>query len=164
MKKTNIDNEVDFYGVWNIDKVVLQSKMYTGTIMDGDFEENIYDSADYIGMEIEYDPDYFRLGSEVYTNPEYAITNMTVKKINEGGIFYNPDLYEFIIKNKIQIFNENNYEYLSEVPLLQVEVNFSEEIKYGDLSFIPVGVQTIVLNENTMLIGLWGEILLAYKT
>ena len=68
MKKTNIDNEVDFYGVWNIDKVVLQSKMCTCTVMDGDFEENIYDSADYIGMEVEYDP----------------------------------DLYEFIIKNKIR--------------------------------------------------------------
>lgn len=159
-----MENEVDFYGVWNIDKVVLQSKMYTGTVMDGDFEENIYDPADYIGMEVEYNPDYFRLGSEIYTNPEYVITNKTVKEVNEGGNFYNPDLYEFLLKYKIQILNENNYVYLSEVPLLQVEVNFNKEVRYGDLGFIPVGLQIIVLNENTMLIGLWGKILLAYKT
>lgn len=163
MERINIENEINFYGVWSIEKVALQSKMYTGTAMDGDFEENVCDPADYIGMEVEYNPEYFRPGTERYPNPEYIMSSRTVKEVNEEGDFYNPDLYEFILKNEIQIYDENNCKNLSEVQLFQIEVKFNEEVNYDNLDFIPVGMQSIVLNENTMLIGLWGKILLAYR-
>lgn len=158
-----LDDETDFYGVWRIDKAALQSKMYTGTAWDGDFEENLYDPADYIGLEIEYNPEYFQLGSERYINPKYTLTNTTLKDVNEGGKFYNPDIYEFIINEKIEITNESDYNYLAEVPLLQVEVKFDREVSYDQFGFIPVGTQCFILNEDTMLIGSWGKTLLAYK-
>lgn len=146
----NAANKADFYGVWYIDKAVLCSEAYTGTLKDGSFEENLYDPADYIGLEVEYHPDYFRLGDEKYINPEYILTNRTVKDVNEGGSFHNPDLYEFIINEKIEITGEEDYEYLAEMPLLQVEVRLDNELSYGDYNFIPVGTQILVLNENSI--------------
>ncbi|MDE7249175.1 MAG: hypothetical protein K2N82_04665 [Lachnospiraceae bacterium] len=163
VEETNADNEIDFYGVWRIDKAVLQSDMYTGTTEDGDFEENLYDPTDYIGMEIEYTPEYFRLGSERYNNPEYILINRTVKDINDGGKFYDPDIYEFIMDEEIEIFDAEKYDYLAEVPLFQVEVEFDKEVSYGEFDFIPVGTQCVILNERAMLIGLWGKILLAHR-
>lgn len=163
VEETNADNEIDFYGVWHIDKAVLQSDMYTGTTKDGDFKENLYDPTDYIGMEIEYAPEYFQLGSERYNNPKYVLTNRTVKDINDGGKFYNRDIYEFIMDEEIEISNAEKYDYLAEVSLLQVEVEFDKEVNYGDFDFIPVGTQCVILNKRTMLIGLWGKILLAHK-
>lgn len=163
VEETNADNAIDFYGVWHIDEAVLQSDMYTGTTKDGDFEENLYDPTDYTGMEIEYAPEYFQLGSERYNNPKYVLTNRTVKDINDSGKFYDPDIYEFIMDEKIEIFDAEKFDYLAEVPLLQVEVEFDKEVSYGDFGFIPVGTQCVILNEGTMLIGLWGKILLAHR-
>lgn len=163
MEETNMNDETNFYGIWHIDKVVLQSRMYTGTARDGDFEENLYDPEDYIGMEVEYNSEYFRLGSERYNSPEYIFTNRTVKDINDGGKFCDPDIYEFILDEKIEVVNADHYNSLTEVPLLQIEVRLSKEVSYGDYDFIPVGTQCIILNEDTMLIGIWGKILLAHR-
>ena len=163
VEETDADNAIDFYGVWHIDKAVLQSDMYAGTTEDGDFEKNLYDPTDYIGMEIEYALEYFQLGSERYNNPKYVLTNRTVKDINDSGKFYDPDIYEFITDEEIEIFDAEKYDYLAEVPLFQVEVEFDKEVSYRDFGFIPVGTQCVVLNENTMLIGLWGKILLAHR-
>ena len=163
VEETNADNEIDFYGVWHIDKAVLQSDMYTGTTEDGDFEENLYDPTDYIGMEIEYTPEYFQLGRERYNNPKYVLTDRTVKDINDSGKFYDPDIYEFIMDEEIEIFDAEKFDYLAEVPLFQVEVGFDKEVSYGEFDFIPVGTQCAILNEGTMLIGLWGKILLAHR-
>ena len=156
------DNK-DFYGIWHIDKVALCSEQYTGSIEDGDFEENLFDPADFIGMEIEYRKDYFRLGDKTYTNPEYILTNVEVKDVNEGGKFRNPNLYEFFLNEKIEIAGAEKGNYLSETLLTQVEVKFDDEIHYGDYNFIPVGTQIYVLNENAILIGIWGKILFAYR-
>ena len=38
-----------------------------------------------------------------------------------------------------------------------------KEVSYGEFDFIPVGAQCVILNEGTMLIGLWGKILLAHR-
>ena len=105
----------------------------------------------------------FQLGGKRYTDPKYVITNTTVKEFNEGGRFYNPNLYEFILNEKIEIFDAEKLDYLAEVPLLQVEVEFDKEVSYGEFDFIPVGTQCVILNERTMLIGLWGKILLAHR-
>lgn len=161
--KREIYGENDFYGVWHIDKAVLQSKMYAGTTQDGDFEKNLYDPEDYIGLEVEYDPEYFRLGSERYNSPEYVFTSRTVKDVNDGGKFYNPDIYEFLLDESIEVIHANHYDSLAEVPLLQIEIRFSKEVSYDNYDFIPVGTQCIILDEDTMLIGLWGKSLLAHR-
>ena len=37
-----------------------------------------------------------------------------------------------------------------------------KEVSYGDFGLIPVGTQCVIINENTMFIGLWGKNLLAH--
>ncbi len=104
MEKVNTGHRINFYGVWHIDKAALQSKMYTGTVEDGDFVEKRYDPADYIDLKLEYNLEYFCLGDEKYTDPEYILTSTTVKDFNEGGKFYSPDIYEFIVNEQNRNF------------------------------------------------------------
>ena len=47
--------------------------MYTGTTKDGVAEEDLYDSEDFVGYELEYTADYFRIGENTYTDPEYGL-------------------------------------------------------------------------------------------
>lgn len=47
--------------------------MYTGTTKDGVAEEDLYDSEDFVGYELEYTADYFRIGENTYTDPEYGM-------------------------------------------------------------------------------------------
>jgi hypothetical protein len=51
---------------------------------------------------------------------------------------------------------------LSQVELMRIEVKFDYETDYQDYPFIPVGTQAVLLNSNTMMIGAWGKVLLAY--
>ena len=54
--------ELPFFGTWYIEKVAVISEMYTGTTKDGVAEEDLYDSEDFVGYELEYTADYFRIG------------------------------------------------------------------------------------------------------
>lgn len=150
-----------FFGTWRIEKVAVISKMYTGTTLDGSREEDLYDSADYIGYELEYSSQFFRLGDAKYENPKYAIKYNTVDQVDSGGIFRSPSLYEFIAEEEIKINNEETY--TSETPLICFDINFKETIHYEKYDFIPVGTQCVLLNNDTMLVGLWGKILVAYR-
>lgn len=152
------------YGIWQITDVALMSEMYTGTLSDGDFEENLYDPEEYLGYELEYSQDFFRIGNEVYANPEYITHGLTVKEFNEGGNFRNPDLYSFIEQENIIVDNAAADGGISNVPIVQYQVNFSETVSYGNLDFIPVGTQCVLLNKDTLLIGIWGKVLVAYKS
>ena len=64
-KKKDVE-EYPFFGTWRIEKVAVISEMYTGTILDGVAEEDLYDSEDFLGYELEYTPQYFRIGDEKY--------------------------------------------------------------------------------------------------
>lgn len=166
---TELDNEVvsieepSFFGVWSIDKVALISKMYTGTTKDGDLEENLFDPADYLGYEIEYSSEFFRLGDEKYVEPEYVLSYTTVEKHQNGGIYRLPSLYGFIIEEGITLDKMNEYENMSDIPLQRFDVKFKADVKYEKYSFIPVGTQCVLLNKDTMLVGVWGKILLARR-
>lgn len=153
----------DIYGVWEIEKVAVISEMYAGTSLDGDFEENLVDTADYIGYELEYTSDTFRLGENVYDNPAYFLDYLTIKEYNDGGKYILPDVYGFITNEGIHVYNEDNYESLSDAQIKRYQISFDEAVKYGEYHFIPVGTQVVLLNETTMLVGAWGKILLAYK-
>lgn len=149
-----------FYGTWYIEKVATVSKMYTGTTLDGDLEGYLYDTEDFLGHELEYTERYFRLGDMKYKNPEYEIKHDTVEGVQSGGNF-RPDIYTLIAEEGIKINNEEEYD--SETSLLWFNVDFPYEVSYEKYDFIPVGTQCILLNEDTMIVGIWGKVLLARR-
>lgn len=159
-KKTEDADRKPFYGTWHIEKVAMISKMYTGTTLDGCDEEDLFDSEDLIGYELEYTDRYFRIGDNKYKNPEYEIEHKAVERVQSGGIF-RPDIYTLIAEEKIRINNEEEYD--SETLLLWFDVDFPYEVSYGKYDFIPVGTQCILLNEDTMIVGTWGKVLLARR-
>lgn len=160
-QKESSEEKYDFFGTWRIKKVALTSEMYTGTTLDGVREEDLYDSEDYLGYELEYSSKIFRLGDAKYKNPNYVITNITIESFDNGGRFRLPDIYTFIAEEGIKI--NNGEKYTSETPLIYFKIEFEEEISYKKYNFIPVGTQCVLLNHDIMLIGLWGKVLIAYR-
>ena len=159
----SIDETKILNGEWQIDRAVLQSNMYTGTSLDGDFENNIFDSEDYVGYILRYSEDSFSLGDVEYANPCYSVSEITVKEYNEGGGFRNPDLYTLIAEEEIDVEGNADTPDLYQARLIRVDVTFDYETDYLDYSFIPVGTQVVLLDHNTMLVGVWGKIMLAYR-
>lgn len=149
-----------FYGTWYIEKVAMISEMYTGTTLDGWDEEDLYDSEDFIGYELEYTDRYFRIGDKKYKNPEYEIEYKDVESVQSGGNF-RPSINTLIREEGIKINDEE--EYNAETLLLWFYVDFPYEVSYGKYDFIPVGTQCILLNEDTMIVELWGKVLLARR-
>ena len=160
-KKTADAEREPFYGTWRIEKVALVSDMYTGTTLDGDFEENLYDSEDFLGYELEYTDRYFRIGDKKYNNPEYVIEYETVGAIDRGIKARPVDLDTFLAREEILVNNEEDY--TGETLLLRFDVDFADEVSYGKYNFIPVGTQCILLNEDAMIVGIWGKTLLARR-
>lgn len=151
------------YGTWRIEKSVLKSEMYTGTTLDGGSEEDLYDPKDYIGLELEYSPQLMRLGTAEYAQPKYSVEEESIESINSGGDFKTPDIYGLIADEEIPIFNEEAYNSITDALVTIVKIDFEYEVAYDGYDFIPVGTQVILLNEDTMLLGLWGEILMAHR-
>lgn len=60
--------------------------MYTGTSLDGDFENNIFDPEDYVGYILRYSEESFSLGDVEFANPSYLVSEITVAEYNEGEI------------------------------------------------------------------------------
>lgn len=151
-----------FWGTWRMEEVAVISTMYTGTTLDGDFEEYLYDSADYIGLELEYTPQMFRLGDMEYENPIYEIRYRSVLDIDcEGGRpRFEPHLYDYLIDKGIDVKEMGNP---MDPTVMVYYVRFEEDISYGKYPFIPVGAECILLNDNTMIVGVWGKLLLAHR-
>lgn len=78
-------SSICLFGTWRMDEIAVISSMYTGTTLDGYREEDLYDSADYIGIELEYTPQMMRLGDEKYENPAYLIMYSTIDGVDRGG-------------------------------------------------------------------------------
>lgn len=151
------------YGEWLIDRVALVSNMYTGTSLDGDYENNIFDPEDYVGYILRYSEESFSLEDVEFVNPNYLVSEITVGGYNEGGDFKNPDLFTLIAEEEIEIEGAANTLNLSQVKLMWIDVKFDYETSYQNYSFIPVGTQVVLLNSNTMMVGVWGKVLLAYR-
>ncbi len=90
------------FGKWRIDKAVLWSEMYTGTIEDGVAKEDLFDPESFIGYELEYSHEVFRLGDKEYENPQYLETYVTLEDFNQGGKFKTPDVFGVIIRKNIR--------------------------------------------------------------
>ncbi len=159
--------QADIYGKWHIDRAVLKSEMYTGTVLDGDYEENLYNPEDYIGLELEYASDFFRIGDQVYKNPRYILSRITVYDWQRGSKFCLPDLYRYIEENGIEIKGYEDSETWEE--LRRFDIDFGEDVRYWDeknnkeYKFVPVGTHCVLLNDDTMLLGIWGKILEATR-
>lgn len=158
-----VKEEYGFWGVWKIDEVALTSEMYTGTIKDGELQENLYDPEDYVGKEVEYLSDSFRLGNHIYNSPKYIIKYVSVEEFQNGGDFRLPDLYGLIEEKHIKVDMLDKYDNLSETLLLRFDILFADDVQYDIYPFIPIGTQCVILNNDTMLIGIWGKVLLAHK-
>lgn len=158
-KKKDVE-EYPFFGTWRIEKVAVISEMYTGTTLDGVSEEDLYDSEDFLGYELEYTPQYFRIGDEKYKVSEYVVSYESVDGFNNGGKFW-PYLYTFIEKEEIKINNMEDY--TPETLLMQFDVNFTGQVSYGQYNFIPIGTRCVLLNDDTMIVGTWGKTLLARR-
>lgn len=55
------------------------------------------------------------------------------------------------------IYILDEYEYMGDVSLVYFVILFDEH------HFTPVGTQCVLLNENTMLVVVWGKIILAHR-
>jgi hypothetical protein len=83
--------------------------------------------------------------------------DFTFYDFNNNGDFESPDLYDFVEKEGIKVDKMEEYENIDDIPLAYYLVAFKENY------FIPVGTQIVLLNENTMLVGVWGDIILAHR-
>ncbi|MGN0157072.1 MAG: hypothetical protein ACI39N_07470 [Lachnospiraceae bacterium] len=161
--ETEVSEELSIYGTWKIEKVALISEMYTGTTLDGDKEEDLYDSEDFLGYELEYTETFFRIGDKVYENPKYITSEDTVKGFDLGNSFRPMCLYTLIVEENIEMEKTENSENLEDAIIVEYDLEFENEVSYGKYDFIPVGAQVILLNDDAMLVGVWGKILLAYR-
>lgn len=161
--ETEVSEELSIYGTWKIEKVALISEMYTGTTLDGDKEEDLYDSEDFLGYELEYTEKFFRIGDKVYENPKYITSEDTVKGFDLGNSFRPMCLYTLIVEENIEMEKPENSENLGDAIIVKYYLEFENEVSYGKYDFIPVGAQVILLNDDAMLVGVWGKILLAYR-
>lgn len=148
------DSEIEIFGRWNLEKVVLKSEAYDGTSKEA---LGGIDEEDYVGLELEFTDKYLRLGEDEFPDPEYILEYLTVTEYNDGGKYILPDIFSFIQDESINIVNREKYKSLSEVPLKFYQAKFKEDY------FIPVGTQVVMLNNDTILVGIWGKIILAHR-
>ena len=152
------------YGVWTIEEVALVSQEYQGEHYSISRLVDLYNREaeevkSCIGMEIEYGRNYVRLGSENYVNPRYEMSAMSIYEYGESENFIEPTLDEFLNQKKIYAKGEENY-LAGSVPLtcFAVHVSVKEE---NSLNYS--GLQGVILNENTILIGNQGITFLAIR-
>lgn len=150
----NEESKPEIFGTWSLEKIVLKSEAYDGTSKEA---LGGIDEEDYVGLELEFTDKYLRLGEEKFLYPKYILEYMTVAEYNDCGKYKLPSTYGVILDQNIDIANSEKYEWLSEIPLKFYQANFDEDY------FIPVGTQVVVLNNDIMLVGIWGKIILARR-
>ena len=159
-RQQDSNDEYNFFGVWSLDSIVLKSEMYSDDISKNG-EIIPVDVEDFLGYELEYNSQFLRIREEKYDDPEYTLIYQTVDKYEEGGKFRLtvgfPSFHEFIENENIKINGMEEYDYLGDIPLQIYDVSFIQEYH------IPVGSQLVVLNDDMILIGVWGKIILAHR-
>lgn len=148
------ENMHKFFGVWSLDRIVLESNNYDG---EKKRDGRIFSEKEYLGYEVEYTSEFFRLGEQKFFSPKYKIYDFTFYDYNNNGDFEYPDLYYLVEEGGIKIDHIEEYENIGDIPLVYFTVSFEEN------NFIPVGSQCVLLNEDTMLVGVWGNVILAHR-
>ena len=150
-EKTNEENV--FFGKWSLDRIVLTTIDYDGQKRQGSY----YYERDYLGYEVEYNSQFFRLGDEIFYNPTYRQHDFEIYYYNGQGDFQSPDFYEFVLEEGIEIDRADEFERLEDVPLAYFVVLLEQEVTFL------VGKQCALLNKDTMLVGVRGQIILAHR-
>ena len=120
-------------------------------------------SEDFVGYELEYTADYFRIGENIYTDPEYGLFFEDIFTVNDGGRFL-PHVCDFMEEEGIDWHDDKYYGQRDGMELhLLVYIDFEETVFYETYDFIPVGTRFTLLNEDTMLVEFWGKTLLARR-
>lgn len=180
----NYAESSDFFGVWSLDKVVLRSNMYSDDIIKNG-EIIPFDVEDYLGYELEYSSNSFRLGDDIYLKPEYVLDHISLREFDFEGYFDRtpnfPSALELIEIENIYLDGAQDYDYLDDIPLQSLRVEsfegteYFKDLPYGQIEievekkpilkkyFNPVGRNCLLLNKNTMLVGSWGKIILAHR-
>jgi hypothetical protein len=154
----DVSEESIIFGTWSLEKIALISEILMFPPDNEEDSSDLQDDAEsYIGLELELNKSYFRLADKEILSPNYSLEYMTLKEFNEGGNFKLPDAYTFLLDEEINIEGSEKYESLSDVPLKVYEVSFDED------NLVPVKKQFVVLNQDTMFIGVWGKIILAKR-
>ena len=142
-----------FFGTWSLDRIVLTTIDYDGKKRQGSY----YYERDYLGYEVEYTSQFFRLGDEMFYNPTYMQHDFEIYYYNGQGEFQSPDFYEFVLEEGIEIDRADEFERLEDVPLAYFVVSLEQEVTFL------VGNQCALLNKDTMLVGVRGQIILAHR-
>ena len=154
-------SSIRLFGTWRMDEVAVISTLYERTPPGAYIK--FYDSADYIGLELEYNPQMMRLGEEEYESPAYQIQYGTVDSVDHGGGGFEPYLYDYLTEKHIEVKRPADSDFTKNTELVTFYVRFEEEVSYGEYPFIPVGVACILLNDDTMIVETWGKTLLAHR-
>ncbi|MCL2083026.1 MAG: hypothetical protein FWH04_07315 [Oscillospiraceae bacterium] len=149
-----------FFGVWRLEKVAVKSKWYNDEDITRNGDVIPIEPEDYIGSEVEYTSEFFRFDDIKIYSPKYETEATSVNDFNYDGRFHGtyPDVYEFIEMEKIQIDGKNDYDSFKNS--LQIFwTRFEEEPD----EFIPLGRDCVLLNEDNILVGVLGKVILARR-
>ena len=150
----NIESKLSIFGTWHLDKIVMTSEMYYDFDSSG-YRDLIGKEEEYIGKTIEFSKDSIKIGGIIIKNPIYTIEETNLGKYERGGKFHMPTPFEVIESEKIYVSDSENYEYLGDLPIKVISVQYNEYILYGNYC--------VILNDNKMFIGGWGKIMLATR-
>lgn len=155
---SELREELIIYGKWSLDEIALISDMLMFPPQNEEDSSDLFDDSEmYLGLDLEVNESYLRLGDKEFLTPIFSLEYMTVKEFNDGGDFKLPDVYTFLLDENIIIDGIDEYESLSDIPLKVYKISFDEDYT------IPIKSQFLVLNHDTMLIGVWGKIILAKR-
>lgn len=151
---TQLTNELVIYGKWRLEKIVLKSENFD------EISPEAYDNFDYnsyVGHILEYNQEFVKVAENSYLSPSYELEMTNISDYSDGGIFKSPNLADLILSEEIYVSDSENYEWLSEVPIKQYKINLN------DKEFNPLVSSVLVLNDNTILVGTGGKIILATR-
>ncbi|MCL2083024.1 MAG: hypothetical protein FWH04_07305 [Oscillospiraceae bacterium] len=154
-------------GIWRLEKIVLVSDDYEEAHhrMNNRGGVRVY-REDYLGYEIEYTEQYVRLGDWKYIASEYSLWGFVISSYLSNGSFWRSDFEKILDDNNIDLDKKGEYEDLGDIPIDYVTVSALRECSYrdgDDFPSPPVGDQCLLLNKDTMLVGVWGKIILARR-
>ena len=151
--------DVPIYGVWTLDEIILATKGYSGETRINGYQ--YVSEAEYIGSEVEYTPEFFRLDDKKYYSPTYKEYNRSFYYYNLEGSFEHPNLYDLVEAGELKIDNMENYEDLGDMPLVHYHVGVERE--EDDYWEVPLGNVVVLLNDDTMLVGERWHVILAHR-
>ena len=157
-----VSDECNLYGVWYIDKMALLSEDGSDPIIYDDLENGVLMPENDIGNELEYTPQFFRLGSTIYEAPIYKRVHGTLEDYSKEEQFKLTDIYKILEYEDIEISHQSTYDALSNVPFDQYRISFRASFYDGQDNNMS-GMYCIFLNENAMLVKIQNKILLVHK-